>query len=101
MVAGQEGGNCSNPPPVLFLGDGTVKGTLWDDPICSIDSCPAGQVGGWGYQYRDGPCRAQPCGWPAGRPTRDHFTNHPAPPVVDAGKEALLRARVLLKGTES
>lgn len=61
---------------------------------CAVASCPAGKIGGWNYQFKDGPCAADGCGWPVGVRTRPHFTDTPARPIVDAGKEAL----VWLKG---
>jgi hypothetical protein len=56
---------------------------------CPVPTCRAGTVGGWNYQFKDGPCSAPDCQWPKDLLTRPHFTETPASPVRDAGKEAL------------
>jgi hypothetical protein len=59
------------------------------EPRCGDRDCYRGRIGGWNYQFKDGPCNAPGCQWPAGLTARHHFTDTPATPIVDAGKEAL------------
>lgn len=66
------------------------------EPRCGDPTCYRGRVGGWNYQYKDGPChpKDRDCAWPVDNtgdylPPRPHFTDTPATPIVDAGKEAL------------
>jgi len=68
------------------------------EPICGDPTCYRGRIGGWNYQFKDGPCNAADCRWPRTHADRSvahylaprpHFTDTPAEPIVDAGKEAL------------
>lgn len=70
------------------------------EPICGDSSCYRGRVGGWNYQFKDGPCGAADCKWPVDdtgdyRPRRPHFTDTPAAPIVDAGNAALKEVETL------
>lgn len=84
------------------------------EAICRDPTCYRGRIGGWNYQFKDGPCQSKECKWPrqyldSGRwitipadldavkkkwvetrylPARPHFTDTPSEPIRDAGKEA-------------
>ena len=44
---------------------------------CAHPDCDRGAIGGWGWQFKDGPCEAQPCLWPEDLPPRPHFSDNP------------------------
>jgi hypothetical protein len=56
---------------------------------CGDSACYRGTIDRSGVQYKDGPCGAPNCQWPANRPTRQHFTDTPSAPIIDAGAVAM------------
>lgn len=46
--------------PALVDGDVMPR----TDTLCGDKTCYRGTVGGWGYQFKDGPCDAPDCQWP-------------------------------------
>jgi len=69
--------------------------SVWGDDseaICGDPTCYRGRIGGWNYQFKDGPCASKDCKWPPEVKARPHFTDTPSKPIVDAGKEALCQA---------